>query len=70
MKHRLCHRIYLTEIQKNYDCDTLFPNNGDDFALLKNHGAESEMVPMGNQTENEVDYYFRIYEKNNDLTLN
>lgn len=63
LNHPNCHRIYLTEIQKKFDCDTFFPTIGKDFKLLTFHGDESSIVPIEKQVENDIEYYFRIYEK-------
>ena len=46
-------RIYITKINKEYDCDTFFPKFSDDYLLIKNT----------TQIENDVTLEFKIYER-------
>lgn len=47
-------RIYLTNVERNYECDTFFPKFSDDFLLIDTH---SEM-------ESDTKLTFNVYEKN------
>ncbi|XP_041988598.1 dihydrofolate reductase [Aricia agestis] len=59
MDHANCDKIYLTEIQKTYESDTFFPDiDKDKFKLIT-----EDNVPTERQTENRIDYFFRIYKK-------
>ena len=44
-------RIYITKINKEYECDTFFPKFSDDYQLIKNT----------TQIENDVTLEFKIY---------
>ena len=46
-------RIYITKINKEYECDTFFPKFSDDYQLIKNT----------TQIENDVTLEFKIYER-------
>lgn len=60
MKSDRCHRIYLTEIKAQFECDTFFPPiDGCAFGLVTNDGG----VPSEEQEEMGIRYQFRIYEK-------
>ncbi|XP_062551029.1 dihydrofolate reductase [Armigeres subalbatus] len=59
MQSARCHRIYLTEIKKTFECDAFFPEINSDFQLVKN----DEDVPEEIQEENGIQYQYRIYEK-------
>ncbi|XP_065080172.1 dihydrofolate reductase [Ochlerotatus camptorhynchus] len=59
MQSPRCHRIYLTEIKKTFECDAFFPEITDEFQLVKN----DEDVPEEIQEENGIQYQYRIYEK-------
>ncbi|KAF5269841.1 hypothetical protein FQR65_LT05887 [Abscondita terminalis] len=50
------YRLYLTEINKDYDCDTFFPS----FSNVKL--VSDPLVPNGIQEENGVTYEFKVYE--------
>ncbi|XP_077292331.1 dihydrofolate reductase [Arctopsyche grandis] len=63
INHPCCDQIYLTEIRKSFDCDTFFPEIGEGFKLLDDHSAEAIPVPIEKQSENDVEYYFRIYKR-------
>ncbi|CAH2988159.1 unnamed protein product [Chilo suppressalis] len=59
LSHPNCGKIYLTEIQKNFECDTFFPKfDREQFKLVEEDG-----VPADLQTEGDITYYFRVYEK-------
>lgn len=50
--HPKCERIYLTQINKEFDCDTFFPEYRDSFELI----SSSELY-----TENGVDFQFKVF---------
>lgn len=52
--HKLCNKIYLTEIKGNFDCDTFFPEIPPDFKRIN----ESDPINEGG-----VIYNFVIYER-------
>ncbi|GBP88572.1 Dihydrofolate reductase [Eumeta japonica] len=53
MDHPNCGKIYLTEIQKSFDCDTFFPDiNRQEFKLVN-----EEEVPEDRQTEENIDFF-------------
>ena len=59
MGSSLCHRIYLTEIDQSFECDTFFPKiNLDEFELV-----QDPEVPQKLQREGDVTYNFRVYQK-------
>ncbi|XP_013191432.1 dihydrofolate reductase [Amyelois transitella] len=59
LEHKNCGKIYLTEIQKNFECDTFFPKfDKKQFVLVTEDG-----VPEEQQVEGDISYYFRIYKK-------
>ncbi|CAB3241669.1 unnamed protein product [Arctia plantaginis] len=59
MSHPNCGKIYLTEIQKSYDCDTFFPN----IDKQQFHLVDEEDIPEERQMEGDISYYFRVYKK-------
>lgn len=63
MDHPLCDRVYLTDIRKPFTCDTFYPQIPDDFVMLDDFGDEKDLVPMEKQVEDDVEYYFRIYQR-------
>ncbi len=52
--HPLCQKLYLTEIQGNFNCDTFFPEIPAQFI------KKSESEPI---TEGHITYKFVVYEK-------
>ena len=52
MESKFCHRIYLTEVKKSFDCDTFFPKLTEDFKQVKN----DDNVPEEIQEENGIQY--------------
>lgn len=52
--HPLCQKVYLTVIEKDFDCDTFFPNIRTPFMETKRSGV---------QTEADVNYFFVLYER-------
>ncbi|KAM3955137.1 dihydrofolate reductase [Aphomia sociella] len=59
MEHQNCDKIYLTEIQKSFDCDAFFPRiDKQQYSLVKEEGIPEEL-----QTEGDITYYYRIYKK-------
>lgn len=59
MEHPNCGKIYLTEIQKSFDCDTFFP----DINKQRFHLVNEEEVPGEKQSEGDINYYYRIYKR-------
>ncbi|XP_050359102.1 dihydrofolate reductase [Nymphalis io] len=59
MEHPNCDKIYLTEIQKNFECDTFFPT----IDRQQFHLVDEEGVPKDRQKEGNIDYYFRVYKR-------
>ncbi|KAJ8704490.1 hypothetical protein PYW07_011678 [Mythimna separata] len=59
MAHPNCGKIYLTEIQNTYDCDTFFPN----IDRQQFHLADEDEIPGERQLEGDISYYFRVYKK-------
>ncbi|XP_065169218.1 dihydrofolate reductase [Atheta coriaria] len=57
LESRSFHRLYLTEIKKNFDCDTFFPHFGDNLKLV-----DDPEVPAGVQKEGDIEYVFKVYE--------
>ncbi|KAH8036937.1 hypothetical protein HPB51_007360 [Rhipicephalus microplus] len=54
-----CSRIYLTEIDKEFECDVFFPEfDTSKFRLVKEEG-----VPEEPQQEGDITYHFRVYER-------
>lgn len=53
LEHPLLRRVYLTEIYKDFDCDVFFPDY---------RGKFREQSSSGLQTENGVDYMFKVLE--------
>ncbi|XP_028166390.1 dihydrofolate reductase [Ostrinia furnacalis] len=59
MDHPCCGKIYLTEIQKTYKCDTFFPSiDKENYQLMDEEDVSSEK-----QVEGDITYYFRVYKK-------
>ncbi|XP_055540298.1 dihydrofolate reductase [Wyeomyia smithii] len=54
-----CHRIYLTEIKKIFECDTFFPVIPSTFKVIEN----DDDVPYEVQEEEGLMYQYKIYEK-------
>ncbi|XP_026742064.1 dihydrofolate reductase isoform X2 [Trichoplusia ni] len=59
MTHENCGKIYLTEIQKSFDCDTFFPN----IDKQQFHLVDEEKIPSEKQVEGDISYYFRVYKR-------
>ncbi|CAH0599753.1 unnamed protein product [Chrysodeixis includens] len=59
MSHANCGKIYLTEIQKSFDCDTFFP----DIDRQQFHLIDEDKIPGEKQVEGDISYYFRVYKK-------
>ncbi|KAI8441375.1 hypothetical protein MSG28_014992 [Choristoneura fumiferana] len=59
MAHPNCGKIYLTEIQKSFNCDTFFPN----IDKQQFHLVDEEEVPEERQVEGDISYYFRVYKR-------
>ena len=57
-----CHRIYLTQIDKEFKCDVFFPLIGQNYRQLdeEESGVTSEI-----QNENDISYRYKVYEKIN-----
>jgi len=54
-----CHRIYLTRVLKNFECDVFFP----EFDKSKFTLVNDPNVPQEIQEEDGIQYHFEIYEK-------
>ncbi|KAK9504285.1 hypothetical protein O3M35_010654 [Rhynocoris fuscipes] len=55
----MCHRVYLTNINKSFECDTFFP----ELPSTKFIEVSDNRVPTGLQKENGITYEFKVYEK-------
>jgi len=64
IKSPLCHRIYLTKILQEFDCDTFFPKEFDE---SKYQLVSDPEVPSGEQVEGDVRYTFNVYERKQPL---
>lgn len=60
MESLFCHRIYFTDIQAHFECDTFFP--AIDLERFQ-RVANDEDVPVEIQEENGVKYEYQIFEK-------
>lgn len=59
MEHPNCYKIYLTVIEKLFDCDTFFPNIDDQrFRLI-----QEEDVPTERQVEGDITYLYKVYKR-------
>ncbi|XP_053621222.1 dihydrofolate reductase isoform X2 [Plodia interpunctella] len=59
MEHKNCNKIYLTEIQKVFECDTFFPTiDKNQFTIIS-----EDRVPGEKQVEGDISYYYKIYKK-------
>ncbi|XP_073972550.1 dihydrofolate reductase [Rhodnius prolixus] len=54
----MCHRIYLTQINKCFDCDTFFPDIPSTFLQVSD-----KEVPDDVQEEKDLTYQFKVFEK-------
>lgn len=54
-----CHRLYLTKIYAQFECDTFFPTIPEDF----NEVEVDPETPKGMQEENNIKYEYKILEK-------
>lgn len=52
--HPLCQKVYLTVIEKDFDCDVSFPEIRTPFVETERSGA---------QTEADINYFFVLYER-------
>ncbi|KAG6447217.1 hypothetical protein O3G_MSEX004814 [Manduca sexta] len=59
IEHENCGKIYLTEIQKSFDCDTFFPKIDNQMF----HMVNEDKIPDERQCEGDISYYFRVYKK-------
>ncbi|XP_034115670.2 dihydrofolate reductase [Drosophila albomicans] len=59
MKSPRCHRLYLTQIKGNFECDTFFPEIPPSFCEVP---LDAE-TPRGIQEENGIKYEYKILEK-------
>lgn len=60
MESKKFYRLYLTNILKNFDCDTFFPKIPDN--LIEVRDPE---VPEGTQKEKGIEFVYRVYENPN-----
>lgn len=56
INHKLCNKLYITDIYNNYTCDTYFPQINNNIYKLTNISEH--------KIENFINYRFLIYEKN------
>lgn len=61
MESPFCHRIYLTRIMAEFECDAFFPSLTDNFKRVPNDPD----IPEDIQEENGIKYQYQIYEKVN-----
>ncbi|XP_016973420.1 dihydrofolate reductase [Drosophila rhopaloa] len=54
-----CHKLYITKIQQQFECDTFFPAIPDSF---KEVAPDSDM-PLGVQEENNIKFEYKVLEK-------
>ncbi|XP_011549297.3 dihydrofolate reductase isoform X2 [Plutella xylostella] len=59
MEHPNCGKIYLTEIQRSFECDTFFPKIPQE--VFKQVQVKEDEIPEEKQTEGDISYYFRVY---------
>lgn len=59
MQHPSCGKIYLTEIQKSFDCDTFFPQ----IDKQQFHLVDEDEIPEERQVEGDISYFFRVYKR-------
>ncbi|XP_046985170.1 dihydrofolate reductase-like isoform X2 [Schistocerca americana] len=57
MKSSYCHRLYITNILKDYNCDTFFPEIGSQYKSVSD-----PTVPSGIQEENGIQFQYKVYE--------
>lgn len=66
IKSRYFHRLYLTRIEAEFDCDSFFPSDVDleDLRLLEPEEINDSRVPKGPQTDMKtgVRYEVLVYE--------
>uniref|UniRef100_A0A8D8T340 dihydrofolate reductase n=1 Tax=Cacopsylla melanoneura TaxID=428564 RepID=A0A8D8T340_9HEMI len=55
-----CQNVYVTEIQKDFTCDTFFPTIPEKFQV-----SEDPNVPADIQKENDIEFQFKVYKKLN-----
>ncbi|XP_054269002.1 dihydrofolate reductase-like [Macrosteles quadrilineatus] len=58
MESSACHRLYVTRIKKEFECDTFFPKIPEEFVEVKD-----ENVPSEPQEEDGISYEYKVYEK-------
>uniref|UniRef100_A0A1B6CLE9 dihydrofolate reductase n=1 Tax=Clastoptera arizonana TaxID=38151 RepID=A0A1B6CLE9_9HEMI len=58
MKHADCNRLYITWIKKTFNCDTFLPK-----IPLGFQEVECDLVPLGVQNENDIQFEVKVYEK-------
>ncbi|KAK5648736.1 hypothetical protein RI129_003628 [Pyrocoelia pectoralis] len=56
LESKYFYRLYLTEIKKEFDCDTFFPT----FSNVKE--VSDPVVPQGIHEENGIEYEFKVYQ--------
>lgn len=64
MESDRCHRVYLTEIKKQFECDAFFPEMPKTFVVVGNDPD----IPSDVQEENGIQYVYKIYENKNEQT--
>lgn len=61
MESPLCHKIYLTRVLAEYECDAFFPELTNNFQRIPNDPD----IPEDIQEENGIKYQYQVYEKVN-----
>lgn len=70
ISNRYFHRLYLTRIDSEFDCDSFFPSGieleGNEFRLLGAEEVQDDRVPQGTQCDQitGIHYQVSVYERN------
>lgn len=59
-----CHRLYLTRVHGQFECDTFFPQIPKDFVQVTDPEILAmEQIPQGLQHENDIHFEYQLFEK-------
>lgn len=59
-----CHRLYLTKIYGQFECDTFFPQIPNDFIEIKDQQIlVEEQIPQGLQNEKDIVFEYKMFQK-------